>query len=156
MNAISARIVFFTALTFAALIQACATFTEITASRQGDQTSSTAHSEELRLVGDIIKDADRAEQFLRLITERDRLIDIYSAEVEEHRSRMSALNSNYRAERKDFEVLLTNYHRKRVDSQQELVNLIDAMKQLTTPDEWKEISRFQIRHFNPRHMTYGS
>ena len=150
------KMVLITVMTFATLLQACTAFREIAASLKAEPTVSEAQREEARLIRDTIRDAERAEQFLELVAERDRLVEHFSAEVEAHRSRMFALNSHYQAERKDFEALLVNYHDKRVDSQKELVELIYAMKQLTTAEEWKDISQFQIKHLNLRQLTYDA
>jgi len=150
------KLVLITFMTFATLIQACTAIKEITASLKAEPTVAEAQKEEVRLIRDTIKDAGRAEQFLALVAERDRLVEHFSAEVEAHRNRMFALNSDYQAERKDFEALLANYRHKRVDSQKELVELIYAMKKLTTAAEWKNISQFQIKHLNLRHLTYDA
>lgn len=113
-----------------------------------------SRAEELDLVRSAISDPGRAETFVGLLAERDRLLDRVAAEVGEHRDRMAALNADYAAERSDFEALLADYNRRRAAAQTEFVDLITGMKQSTTADEWKVISDFQLDRLNARQLAY--
>ena len=139
-----------------ALMQACSSLVEAPDPAAIQQQIAAARSEELEVVRATIPDSKRAEQFIELLAERDRLIARYREEIKAHRSRMTALNSDYHARRADFEALLAELNQRRRDSQKELVDLIQAMKQVTTEDEWKTISKFQLKRLHPRTLVYSA
>lgn len=67
---------------------------------------------------------------------------------------MAELNSDYNAGREHFEVLIADYNGRRSVAQFEITDLIDRMKQETTPEEWKVISQFQLKRLHPRQLAY--
>jgi len=115
-----------------------------------------ARQQETDLVRSTVADPARAEQLLQLLEERDRLMAGYARRIGEHRSEITALNADYDATRADFDALLTDFNRQRAEAQSEIILLIDAMKQTTTADEWKVISKFQLRRLHPRQLSYGA
>jgi len=50
--------------------------------------------------------------------------------------------------------LLADYNQKRAAAQRSLVDLILKMKQTTTDDEWRVMSRFQVGRLDIRQMAY--
>jgi hypothetical protein len=115
-----------------------------------------AREQEIELVRNTIADPGRAERLLELLTERDRLVKEHAQRVIEHRERIAALAADYDAGREDFEALLADFNRQRASAQKETIDLVDAMKAATTPDEWKVISRFQLKRLEPRKLVYGA
>ena len=67
---------------------------------------------------------------------------------------MARLDADYYAERSEFEALLADYNQKRAAAQRSLVDLILKMKQTTTDDEWRVMSRFQVGRLDIRQMAY--
>jgi septal ring factor EnvC (AmiA/AmiB activator) len=116
---------------------------------------AASKAEELRLVRATITENERAERFVLLLEERERLFRRYSAEISEYRRKLNELNADYAAERADFENLIAAYNRKRASAQEEVVELIARMKQATTADEWATISAFQTERLNPRMLVHS-
>jgi hypothetical protein len=111
-------------------------------------------SEEIDLVRSTVLDADRAERLIALLGERDQLISDHVEEIIAHRAEISALNADYNAERESFDVQLNEYNVQRKSAQREIITLIAAMKKETTVDEWKVISKYQLKRLNPRQTGY--
>jgi hypothetical protein len=112
-------------------------------------------SQELELVRSTIPDHQRADRLIQLLGERDRLISDHTQEISAYREQMSALNADYNAERQSFDRLMTGYNSQRETAQKEYVALLAAMKKETTAEEWKVISKYQLKRLNPRKLTYG-
>ena len=111
-------------------------------------------AQEIELVRSTVLDADRAERLIALLGERDQLISDHVQEIIAHRKEISVLNADYNAERESFDVLLKKYNKQRESAQGEIVALIAAMKKETTVDEWKVISKYQLKRLNPRQTGY--
>lgn len=111
--------------------------------------------QEIELVRSTVSDPVRAERLLELLGERDRLVDEHAKRVIEHRKKMALLAADYDASREEFEVLLAGFNRQRAAAQRETIDLVAAMKAATTADEWKAISRFQLKRLHPRQLVYG-
>ena len=111
--------------------------------------------QETALVRATVSDSSRADRLLALLAERDRLADEYAKRIVEHRQAMAALNTNYDAEREEFEALLANFNRQRAAAQRESMDVVAAMKETTTEDEWKKIARFQLKRLDLRQLSYG-
>jgi predicted secreted protein len=112
-------------------------------------------NQELELVRSTVSDHDRANRLIQLLGERDRLASDHAKEISEYRKQMSALNADYNAERESFDMLMTSYNRRRETAQKEFVALIEAMKKETTAEEWKIISKYQLKRLHPRELSYG-
>ena len=109
---------------------------------------------EIDLIRSTVLDDDRAERLIALLGERDRLISDHVNEIIAYRKDMSALNANYDAERESFDVLLDNYNKQRESAQREIVAVLATMKKETTVDEWKIISKYQLKRLNLRQIGY--
>lgn len=112
--------------------------------------------QELELVRNTVSDPKRVERLLELLAERDRLVEQHAKQVIEHRRKVAALAADYDARREDFDLLLASFNHKRATAQKETIDLVAAMKAATTADEWKVISRFQLKRLHPRNLVYGS
>ena len=111
-------------------------------------------AQEIELVRSTVLDADRAERLIALLGERDQLISDHVQEIIAHRKEIAVLDADYNAERESFDVLLKKYNKQRESAQGEIVALIAAMKKETTVDEWKVISKYQLKRLNPRQTGY--
>ena len=114
-----------------------------------------AQEQERQLVQATIQDPGRTERFLALMDERDNILRRHVAEIEEYRAAFERLNSDYHADRKEFESLVAQYNEQRGIAQDELVKLLEAMKRATTKAEWQVIAKFQKENLNPRDLSYG-
>jgi hypothetical protein len=112
-------------------------------------------NQELELVRATITDQERAERFVGLLNQRDKLVADYTKGVQQYRAEMAKLNANYDADRESFDSLIAGFNGRRAVAQEEFIDLAVAMKRETTPEEWKAISRFQLKKLDPRRLTYG-
>ena len=110
--------------------------------------------QEIDLVRSTVLDDDRAHRLIVLLGERDQLISDHVQEIIAHRKEISALNANYDAKRESFDMQLNKYNKQRESAQREIVALIAAMKRETTVDEWKVISKYQLKRLNLRQTGY--
>ena len=115
---------------------------------------SASKAEELELVAATIQERDRANAFIKLLDERERLFERFADDIAMHQKKMAALNADYHAERSEFDAALSSYNRKRTAAQKELIGLIGRMKQATTAEEWKTIAEFQQARLHPRKLAY--
>ena len=115
-----------------------------------------AHDQEIELVRVTVADPVRAERLLDLLRERDRLVEDHAGRLLAYRQKLADLTEDYDTRREDLEALLADFNRQREAAQQETIDLVAAMKEVTTADEWKTISRFQLKRLDPRKLIYGS
>ena len=111
-------------------------------------------AQEIDLVRSTVLDTGRAERLVALLGERDRLISRHVKEINAYREEISALNADYDAQRESFDVLLNQYNKQRTAAQQEIITLLATMKKETTVDEWKILSKFQLKRLDPRQTGY--
>jgi hypothetical protein len=137
-------------------LPACSTSGEPPDPELIQQQIAESRKQELDLVRETVADPDRAERVIEALATRDELIEQYSEEINAHRERMNALSADYNTTRSALEAQLTLYNRQRAAAQLQFVDLVGAMKRETTADEWKTISKFQLKRMNPRQLTYGT
>lgn len=102
-----------------------------------------------------IADADRAGTFVGLLDEREALIADQAEAVREYARALKALNADYDATRNDFEQVVLAYNAKRRLAHSRFVDLMTRMKAATTEDEWKKLSKFELKELNPRSLVYA-
>jgi len=151
---ITAIVIASTAIIFLVLA-ACASRKEAPDPAAVQEQIAEYRAQEIELVRSTVLDDDRAERIIALLGERDRLISDHVKEINAYREEMSALNADYNAERKSFDVLLNTYNGQRKSAQRDIVALIASMKEETTVDEWKIISKYQLKRLNPRQLGYS-
>ncbi len=137
------------------LLPACASRKEAPDPVKVQEQIAEYRNQELDLVRSTILDQERADRLIDLLADRDRLISDHTKEISSYREKMYALNTDYNAQRESFDVLMTCYNSQRATAQREYVALIEAMKKETTAEEWKKISKFQLKRLNARKLTYG-
>ena len=145
-----------TCVLVAVLLASCATLTQPPDPGKLQAQIAEAREQEIELVLATVADPVRAERFVELLRERDRLVEQHARGLVAYREKIAALTADYDARREDFEALLADFNRQREAAQQETIDLVAAMKGATTPDEWKTISRFQLKRLDPRKLIYGS
>jgi len=102
-----------------------------------------------------IADADRARTFVELLDERETLIAAQAEAVQEYAGAPKALNTDYDASRGDFERTILAYNSERRLTHSRFVDLMSRMKATTTEDEWKKLSKFELKELNPRSLVYA-
>ena len=137
------------------LLPACASRKEAPDPVKVQEEIAEYRNQELDLVRSTVLDSERADRLIDLLADRDRLISDHIKEISAYREKMSALNADYNAQRESFDVLMTSYNGQRATAQREFVALIEAMKKETTVEEWKKISRYQLKRLNPRKLAYN-
>jgi hypothetical protein len=138
------------------LLASCATLKQAPDPAKVEAKIAAAREQELALVRATVADAGRAERFMELLRERDRLFEKHARLLMAHREKMAVLAADYDARREDFEVLLADFNRQRVAAQKDTIDLVVAMKAATTADEWKTLSKFQLKRLEPRKLIYGA
>ena len=88
-----------------------------------------------------IPDTDRANKVAVLVDQLEQLMSEAAEARNAHTARIFALNTNYDATEDDFRAVFREFNAKR-DARQERVLTIDQRaRALTTPKEWKVLSR---------------
>ena len=118
------------------------------------QKMTATRDGEKELIRSTIASAERADRLIALLDDRDRLVAEHAETVRGYREQMMAVNADYDANRSDFDRAVTAYNGDRTKWQREFVDLISAMKEEATADEWKAIAKFQLGKLNPREMAY--
>ena len=110
---------------------------------------------ERQVLVDVVKDEERLSELLDLLVERDRLVAEYAELVTAYRKKMQRLNASYGTSREEFEEAFDEYNGLRATTQKEIVDLIARMKAATTAEEWKALSKHQLKKLNPRELVYS-
>ena len=137
------------------LVPACSSRNEAPDPVKVQEEIAEHRKQEVDLVRETVSDHERAGRLTQLLSERDRLISNHAKEIGAYRKQVLELNADYNADRKNFDILMVDYNSQRAAAQIELTELIGAMKSETTPEEWKVISKFQLKSLNPRQLAYG-
>ena len=145
----------FITLTILMLLGACASQKDPTDPEVARQKIADARATELDLVHTTVVDAERADRFIKLLSERDKYIEERLTAINTHRKRVLVLNADYHARRPDIQALLDDYNSQRLTAQQDFIALVEAMKKETTADEWRILAKYQVANFDARALTYG-
>jgi hypothetical protein len=138
------------------LLASCATLTRAPDPLDVQARIDEAREQEVALVRATVADPARAERLIDLLVERDRLVEEHARLLIAHREKMAVLTADYDARREDFDALLAEFNRQRAAAQKETIDLAAAMKAATTADEWKTISKFQLKRLEQRKLVYGA
>ena len=109
---------------------------------------------EKELIRSTVASAERADNLVALLDERNRLAAELTETVSAHRERMTALMADYGAERDSFDETILGFNKERSEAQRQIVELVDAMKKETTAEEWKVVAKYEIKQLNPRELAY--
>ena len=143
------------ALLAVVLLASCAGLTQSSGAVDVRAQIAQYREQETALVRATVSDPSRADRLLALLAERDRITDDYAKRIAKHRQEMAALNTDYDAKREEFEMLLARFNQQRAAAQRESIDVVAAMKETTTEDEWKKIARFQLKRLDLRQLSYG-
>jgi len=138
------------------LLASCATLERAPDPDKVQAQIAAAREQEVALVRATVADPARAERLIDLLVERDRLVEEHARLLIAHREKMAVLTADYDARREDFDALLAEFNRQRAAAQKETIDLAAAMKAATTADEWKTISKFQLKRLEQRKLVYGA
>ena len=138
------------------LLASCATLGQPPDPARVQAQIAESRQDEIELVRATVADPVRAERFLDLLRERDRLVEEHSGRLIAYRQKLAALTEDYDTRREDLEALLADFNRQRESAQKETIDLVTAMKEATTTNEWKTISRFQLKRLDTRKLVYGT
>ena len=138
------------------LLAACATLGQPPDPAKVQAKIEESRKQEIELVRATVADPARAERFLDLLRERDRLVEEHVRLLVAHRQKLAVLAEDYDTRREDLEALLADFNRQRKAAQKETIDIVAAMKEATTEDEWKTISRFQLKRLDTRKLVYGA
>ena len=137
------------------LLPACALRKDAPDPAKVQEQIAEYRNQELDLVRSTVLDPERAGRLIDLLADRDRLTSDSAKEVAEYRERMTALNADYDSTRESFDELFASYNSRRKSLQIEIVALIEAMNKETTAEEWKVISKYQLKRLHPRNLSYA-
>jgi len=141
-------------VTVVLVLAACASRKEAPDPAAVQEQIAEYRTQEIDLVRSTVLDDDRAGRLIALLGKRDRLISDHVNEIISYRTEIAALNADYNADRESFDVLLNKYNKQRDSAQREIVALLASMKNETTADEWKIISKYQIKRLDLRQTGY--
>jgi hypothetical protein len=137
------------------LLPACASNKEAPDPVKMQEEIAEYRSQERELVRSTVLDEGRAERLIDLLADRDRLIADNGEMIDTHRKKLTALNADYNASRESLDAQVNSFNDQRATAQQEFISVVKAMKQETTAEEWKTISKYQIKRLEPRKLTYN-
>jgi hypothetical protein len=128
---------------------------------KGDEFPLAADLAEVReqerlLVSETIVDANRSEAFFLLLARRDELLEEQLIVTRQHIERIEVLTKNYKSSRSDFDALFAEYNVARSVNQRGYIEIIGKMKITTTSQEWKVISKYQLKYLEARSLVYQS
>ncbi len=149
------RLAVFFLATFILLMPACASRKEAPDPILVQNEIAEYLARELDLIRSTVLNRERADHLIELLGKRDQLVSDFVKIITAYRKDMATLNADYHAERESFDMLMASYNRQRRAAQHEFVALIGAMKKTMTADEWKIISRYQLKRIHPRKIIYG-
>lgn len=112
-------------------------------------------SSERQIIVSTVEDPEKVSELLDLLVERDRLVARHADGVAAYGDKMRTLNASYDASRDEFEKAIADYNEFRRQSQKDFVDLIAKMKAATTAEQWKELSKYQLKKLNPRELAYS-
>jgi hypothetical protein len=136
------------------LLNSCSLFKRETDPLKIEQQLAQAREGERELVQSVIADQERAERFVALIAERDRLAREQARAVRQQSERIAELSTSYHLTRDDFNRAFQTYNDARASNQSDYLAVVAAMKGETTAEEWRAISKYQLKKLNPRQLAY--
>jgi hypothetical protein len=142
------------AFSAALLLNSCSLFNRESDPLKVEQQLAQARAGERELVQSVIADTERVDRFIALIDVRDQLAREQLEATKQQRDRITAISTDYQATREDFEVAFRSYNEARKKNQREYLAVVAAMKGATTAEEWKVISKYQLKSLNPRQLAY--
>ena len=136
------------------LLNSCSLFNRESDPVKVEQQLAQALEGERELVQSVITDEERADRFIALIDARGRLAREQTEATKQQRDRIAAISTDYQTTREDFAAAFRAYNGARENNQREYLAVVAAMKDMTTAEEWKVISKFQLKSLNPRQLAY--
>jgi hypothetical protein len=89
----------------------------------------------------IIKDPERTEKMIGLGVQYEERTQALYAELKKLNLELMDVNRNYDSTREDYERALGNFTEKKNEALRQYLDSLFAMRQQTTPEEWKALQR---------------
>jgi hypothetical protein len=104
-----------------------------------ETTEIKAISELREKINKNITDADRKLALLNITSEIEREGQTFFSFYQNHKQKLTRINSDYKATRQDFAVIISAFNTNYEYYLKMLVEKRSEMRELTTADEWKKI-----------------
>ncbi len=98
-------------------------------------------AEKRSLIQKHISDPAKQAQLLTIVDEVEKLLREFSRESSDYRKRIQTLTADYDAGREEFKGAVSDFNHKAETVLKKLAAHSIAMRELTTPEEWKKISK---------------
>ena len=116
---------------------------------------SAVRADEIELIRSTVPEQERVERLMLLLEERNQLLAGHTQALRRHRERIYKLNADYDTDRESFEKALAAFNEARQQAQLEFAGWTQAMKKETSSQEWKVISKYQLKRLDPRTLVYS-
>lgn len=110
--------------------------------------------DEREMIRSTVTSAERADNLIALLGDRDRLVFQYGETVKAYRKQITDMMADYGADRASFDQAIAMFNRDRARTQRQIAELVDAMKKETSTEEWKAIAKYQTKKLGARDFAY--
>ena len=117
-------------------LAACGAKTKV---HEGDD--ATLRAKWTKEVGKVIKDPARADKLIGLGVQYEERTQALYAELKKLNLELMDVNRNYDSTREDYERALGKFTEKKNEALRQNLDSLFAMRQQTTPEEWKALLR---------------
>ena len=107
--------------------------------QEGDEV--TLRAKWTKEVSKVIKDPERAEKLIGLGVQYEERTQALYAELKKLNLELMDVNRNYDSTREDYERALGKFTKKKNEALRQYLDSLFAMRQQTTPEEWKALLR---------------
>jgi hypothetical protein len=107
--------------------------------QEGDD--ATLRAKWTKEVSKVIKDPERAEKLIGLGVQYEERTQALYAELKKLNLEFMDVNRNYDSTREDYERALGKFTEKKNETLRQYLDSLFAMRQQTTPEEWKALQR---------------
>jgi hypothetical protein len=106
-----------------------------------EEDDATLRAKWTKEVSKVIKDPERAEKLIALGVQYEERTQALYAEVKKLNLELMDVNRNYDSTREDYERALGKFTEKKNEALRQYLDSLFAMRQQTTPEEWKALLR---------------
>ena len=98
-------------------------------------------AEKRSLIQKHISEPVKQAQLLKIVDEGEKMLREFSQESSDYRERLQTLTADYDASQEDFKGAVSDFNNKAETLLKNLLAQSMSMRELTTPEEWKKISK---------------
>jgi|GEM_PF-5986142 hypothetical protein len=117
-------------------LTACASKTKV---QEGD--AANLRAKWTKAVSKVIKDPERAEKLIALGVQYEEGNQALFSEIKNINQEIMNINRNYDSTQGDYERALGKFTKKKNEALQQCLDALFAMREQTTPEEWKTLLR---------------